>query len=312
MGLGCWGLGGDAYGQITEDSSKEILNVAQSEGTRFFDTSPSYGFGLSETRLGSFLTSKRDKLIATKVGLNPHTGTEMPFDLSEKGMRLSLAQSLQRLRVDALSLVQIHSPPLDVLEHFPNLIADLDRIRSEGTVVDWGISLRNPSHVKFFSKLFPWVSYQVNFSLIDQRAMPIFENLSLNKSKIIARTPLNFGFLTENFNMEAAKRDAFSHLSKWSMSQLEVWQKSADSMKKVAREWDMKIQHLALRFVLDSGIADIMIPGVMSTTELKENLLALKAPQLESWQISRLRDIYEDIEKDFRITTPFEYKLRGH
>ena len=310
LGLGCWGLGADAYGSLSEESSLEILNTAQNEDIRFFDTSPSYGNGLSELRLGRYLKEDKKRFIATKVGLQPHTGVEMPFDLSIGGIRKSIESSLARLQLESLPLAQVHSPPVDVLKFFPNLIKDLETIQNEGLVATWGVSLQKPEHVKFFSNLFSWSSYQVNFSLIDQRAPQEFEKVQ-KQSTIIARTPLNFGFLTENFDYQKVRQDKLSHLSKWSENQLLAWGTASDQMLILAKEWGIKLQHLALRFILDSGFANVVIPGAVSATELRENLLALKIPPLESWQIIKIRETYEKIEGLLVINSPFRYKLNS-
>jgi aryl-alcohol dehydrogenase-like predicted oxidoreductase len=310
LGLGCWGLGGDAYGDLPEESSREILDLAQKEDIRFFDTSPSYGNGLSEFRLGSYIKDDKKRFIATKVGLQAHTGIEMPFDLSSNGIRESIQSSVARLRLETLPLVQVHSPPIDVLDSFPNLIKDLETMQNEGLVANWGVSLQKPQHVKFFSNLFSWSSYQVNFSLIDQRAMKEFEDI-LEQEIIIARTPLNFGFLTENFEYRKVIQDRQSHLSKWSGSQLLAWETASNQMLNIAREWGIKLQYLALRFILDSGFANVVIPGAVSATQLRDNLLALQIHPLENWQIIRIRETYERVEKVLAIDSPFRYKFNN-
>ena len=51
LGLGCWGLGGDAYGPIFLPAS-EIVNKAIEVGYNYFDTAPTYGQGKSELVIG--------------------------------------------------------------------------------------------------------------------------------------------------------------------------------------------------------------------------------------------------------------------
>ena len=47
-----------------------ILDAAWESGSRYFDTAPLYGLGLSETRLNRFLRGKKrdDYVLSTKVG----------------------------------------------------------------------------------------------------------------------------------------------------------------------------------------------------------------------------------------------------
>lgn len=50
-GFGASGLG-NLGRQITETAALETLNAAWEAGFRYYDTSPLYGYGLSELRLG--------------------------------------------------------------------------------------------------------------------------------------------------------------------------------------------------------------------------------------------------------------------
>ncbi|MCR8719353.1 aldo/keto reductase, partial [Pseudomonas syringae] len=69
-----FGMGGTQIGNIFAPISDEqadlVLQAAWNAGVRLYDTSPFYGFGLSEYRLGRFLRGKdpADYVISTKVG----------------------------------------------------------------------------------------------------------------------------------------------------------------------------------------------------------------------------------------------------
>jgi D-threo-aldose 1-dehydrogenase len=65
------GLGTGLLGSLHEDEPwREIIKTAWSAGVRSFDTSPYYGFGTSEVRLGRALVEhdRGDYVISTKVG----------------------------------------------------------------------------------------------------------------------------------------------------------------------------------------------------------------------------------------------------
>src|SRR5271163_999257 len=69
FGFGSAYLGG-LYDRVSGDMAKLTLDAAWSGGVRFFDTSPYYGHGLAEHRLGSCLIDKpRDEFVlTTKIG----------------------------------------------------------------------------------------------------------------------------------------------------------------------------------------------------------------------------------------------------
>lgn len=68
------GLGGaplgDLFTALREEQAQQILQTAWDGGVRYFDTSPFYGYGKSEHRMGHFLRQQpRDEfVISTKVG----------------------------------------------------------------------------------------------------------------------------------------------------------------------------------------------------------------------------------------------------
>ncbi|WP_206012164.1 aldo/keto reductase, partial [Pseudomonas viridiflava] len=61
---------GNIFAPISDEQAAAVLQSAWDSGVRLFDTSPFYGFGLSEYRLGRFLHNRNpdDYVISTKVG----------------------------------------------------------------------------------------------------------------------------------------------------------------------------------------------------------------------------------------------------
>ena len=308
IGLGCWGFGGDAYGDINFDSSLSIVQKAEELGVEYFDTAPSYGDGKCELILGQ--ASKKDtSLIGTKVGMKSHNGVEIPFDFSEKGIRDSIAKSLHRLRRNSLDLVQLHSPPIEIVENTPNLVKIMDSIESEGLVKSWGISIAKPKDITFFHNYYSWKSIEFNFSLIDQRFFEFKDYFEGTKAKLIVRTPLNFGFLTEVSRTGKLIQDSNSHLSKWNISQIRRWEDASRVMKNLAHLWEYPLEILALRYILDIGFFDYVIPGAMSTIELEKNLSTYNFKPLNNDQVSKIYEEYNKIEKQLKLNSPFKTKV---
>src|SRR6187200_2169782 len=62
---------GNLYRAIDDATAKATIDRALEQGIRYFDTAPHYGFGLSESRLGSALSNAshaQDVLVSSKVG----------------------------------------------------------------------------------------------------------------------------------------------------------------------------------------------------------------------------------------------------
>ncbi len=117
---------GNLYRAISELAAQDALNAAWDSGCRYFDTSPLYGLGLSETRLNHFLRGKPrgEYVISTKVGRmlqvcppDQRTGIgkffDTPsrcqvYDYSHDGIMRSLEFSLERLGLDRVDVLYVH------------------------------------------------------------------------------------------------------------------------------------------------------------------------------------------------------------
>ena len=140
-----------------------MLDAAWDAGIRYFDTSPFYGHGKSEHRVGEFLRDKPrgELVVSTKVGrilvptrdrssldesfyVNP-LPFAIRFDYSYDGIMRSYEDSLQRLGLSHVELLYIHD--LDLMFHetearlqalFVELATSgwraLDQLRSSGQV----------------------------------------------------------------------------------------------------------------------------------------------------------------------------------
>ncbi len=122
VGLGTAPLGG-LYESVSAEAARDTVDAAWALGIRCFDTAPLYGSGLAEQRLGQALAGRPRNAytVSTKVGrvlrpgkANPEfDGTpplEPVFDYSREGVRRSLAESLERLQLDAVDIALLHDP----------------------------------------------------------------------------------------------------------------------------------------------------------------------------------------------------------
>jgi len=154
---------GDLYARLEEGGAVSTVAAARAAGMTLFDTSPLYGNGLGELRLGAGLRQggREGVVLSTKVGrvMDPRqsppptpTGVDtrgfvggVPhralFDYSYDGTLRSFEQSLLRLGVDQIDILLIHD--VDVWTHGEGYEARfreamdgaypaLDRLRQEG------------------------------------------------------------------------------------------------------------------------------------------------------------------------------------
>lgn len=132
------------------NAQRDVVAAAIEAGINWFDTAPGYGAGSSEANLGRALSeikSVQPIHIATKVRI-PLDSTEQIGDV----IRRSVEESLQRLRVTSVSLLQLHNgittrrgdepasiTPDDILSR--GGVADaFDRLRDEGMILHMGLT----------------------------------------------------------------------------------------------------------------------------------------------------------------------------
>src|ERR1700751_34308 len=107
LGFGASSLGG-VFHQIDPEGCVKTVWAALDGGINFFDVSPAYGETLAETNLGKALKGiARDRYyLATKVG--SYSEARGDYDYSASRTERSLSESLDRLGVDYVDLIQCH------------------------------------------------------------------------------------------------------------------------------------------------------------------------------------------------------------
>ena len=278
VGMGCWGIGSDAYGRQDDDVSLGALRAALDAGITFFDTADVYGAGHSEELVGEAVKQwGRDSIvIATKVGSLPHSGREMPHIFTPEHIRQACEASLRRLQTDYIDLYQLHSPPLDTDKarlEFHGAISELDILRVAGKIRAVGVSVKSPEDALTAYPIPAVDVLQVNFNLIDQRILEsgLLEMVTTSRGPgLIARTPLAFGFLSSRYQ-PGHKFQKPHHLAYWPQQQIDTWAKAPSAFAEIKPEaatWT----EFALGFILSHASISTVIPGMLTPDEVRSNL----------------------------------------
>lgn len=124
---------------IDEDEGIRAVEAAFRRGINFYDTSPFYGDTRSETVLGKALKRlPRDKVVvATKVG---RYGQDT-FDFSAARVTDSIYESLTRLQLDYVDIIQCHDIEFGSLDQImEETLPALAKLREKGVVRHIGIT----------------------------------------------------------------------------------------------------------------------------------------------------------------------------
>lgn len=297
-----FGMGGTQIGNIfapiSDDQADSVLQAAWNAGVRLYDTSPFYGFGLSEYRLGRFLRGKNpaDYVISTKVGrvLSAAGGVRAdhaiwkspaPFnyryDYTAAGTRRSVEDSLQRLGLPRIDIVFIHdlSPDNTELEGGweaayqvarTGAMVELEKMRAEGLIKAWGFGVNTPNAVvKALTSDDPTpdiVLLACQYSLLDHRdaLRNTFPALKRKGTSVVVGTPLNDGFL--------GGRSRYNFSPDIPAGAVE---KRARIMA-IASQHGIDIHTAALQFAAAHPQVSAIIPGARSPGQIIANVQAMK------------------------------------
>jgi aryl-alcohol dehydrogenase-like predicted oxidoreductase len=301
IGFGTWGIGGNAYGRVDENESKKALQTAFESGINFYDTADLYGNGHSEELLGEVFAGRRDQvIIASKGGTLPHTTFEMPQDFSSLHIKEAMMGSLKRLKTDYIDLYLLHSPKIEDILRNDDLLHTLETSKKEGKIRAYGISARTPGDAMRAIDEFNFNVVEVNFNLIDQRALEngLFTRAGKDKLGLIIRTPLTFGYLTGKLRGDEQFQST-DHRANWPKDQLKRWANAPQLFSFLFEGKSRTPAQMALRFCLDFEVVSTVIPGMMNVWEVLENVMASDVPSLTVQEMDLIMLIYKEKESEF-------------
>ena len=135
IGFGAWAIGGggwiEGWGPQDDDRSIAAIHRALDQGVNWIDTAGAYGLGHSEVVIERALRGLAERpLVFTKCTSTWDEAGNISSRLDAGSIRREVEGSLQRLRVEALDLCQLHMPVPDdeIEEGWTTLVA----LRDEG------------------------------------------------------------------------------------------------------------------------------------------------------------------------------------
>jgi L-galactose dehydrogenase len=197
IGLGASSLGGGVFGAVAEQDAIRTVHLALDRGVRLIDVAPFYAYTRAETVLGKALRDvPRDRyVLATKVG---RYGDD-EFDFSIERVRRSMEESLSRLGVDYVDLIQAHDVEYgDLRQIQAETIPALHRLVDEGKarfVGATGYPLKPLRYLAEHARLDTVLSYN-HLSLNDTTLLNVLPEFNARGVGVINAAPLSQGLLT--------------------------------------------------------------------------------------------------------------------
>lgn len=208
LSFGASSLGG-VFHSIREEEGIKAVHTAVEQGINFIDVSPYYGHLKAEIVLGKALRQiPREKFyISTKVGRYGRDGINT-WDYSAKRVTESVYESMERLHVDYIDLINVHDIEFQAgLEGGLQKIVDetlpaLIELRRKGIVRHVGITDLQPENLRWVvdhvedgtvESILNFCHYSLNDTLLADY-IGFFERHGVG---IINASPLSMGLLSQ-------------------------------------------------------------------------------------------------------------------
>jgi len=289
IGFGAWAIGGMNWGKTDDEVSKKALRTAVEKGVTFIDTADVYGFGHSEELIREVLQEqgKGNIIVATKAGNDFYNSTQKddegygPIRQNyEKDYLIGAAEkSLKRLAVDALDILQLHSPDTEKLKLEEPWEA-LARLKKDGKIryAGWSVqSFQETAQAFVLDEHHQLIDcIQVRYNLLEREAeKELFPRAIKYGIGVIVRIPLLFGFLSGKFDDKTRFSEDDHRRMNLSPEKLKNYLHQLKNVKEVfeTNSRQSKVT-TSLRFCLSHPACQTAIPGAKTAEQVRENCLA--------------------------------------
>lgn len=203
LGFGASSLGG-VFHDIREAEGIKAVHTAVDNGINFIDVSPYYGHYKAETVLGKALKEiERDRYyLSTKVGRYGVNGVNT-WDYSAKRVTASVYESMERLNIDYIDLINVHDVEFaDLNQVVEETLPALVKLREEGVVKHVGITDLQPENLKWVIEHVPAGTIEsvlcfCHYSLNDEMILDYLDFFEANNIGVVNASPFSMGLLTK-------------------------------------------------------------------------------------------------------------------
>ncbi len=288
------GFGGAPLGNLFEELNEtdcfEIVKKSYEMNINLFDTSPLYGYGLSEHRIGNFLKTIDPDCyyLSTKVGryLTPqrnyfkkgkfkgHLNFIPHFDYSYDGVMRSFDQSIHRLAVSKIDICLIHDVDRynfgnEVDHYFKQAMNGaykaLNDLKEQKVIKAIGVGLNDADICTRFANEgdFDCMLLAGRYTLLDQTALDEFFPIAKkNNIGIILGGVFNSGILAKGIGDDITYR--------YDKIPINIKQKYK-KISKICLEYNVPVPAAALQFSYANKVISSMILGVDRLEQIDQN-----------------------------------------
>lgn len=278
IGLGFSALGASEKPPLPDIEVEAIFKAALALSIRRFDTSPLYGGGQSEDRLGRLLSGvPRDSyVLSTKIGRYRPYGEVLSdqrnnptdvYDYSADATFRSVEKSLERLGTDRLDIIYVHDCDNFIDEATKQALPALIKLRDQGVVGRVGIGSNHTStHEAMLDRAELDILMVANsYSLLTQDAGErLFPMCQRRGVSVELAAPFNSGIL-------AVGADEASATYRYAPPEPDILQKTR-KIEAVCRAHAVPLKRAALQYCARHPAVEKVVLGLVPPDALQSNL----------------------------------------
>jgi aryl-alcohol dehydrogenase-like predicted oxidoreductase len=247
LGFGAMRITGKGIWGEPEDRPEALrtLKRVPELGIDFIDTADSYGPDVSEELIHEALFPYEEMLIATKAGFQRTGPGVWKMDGRPEWLRSQALSSCKRLGVKRIDLWQLHRIDPKVPRHAQ--FAAIKSMIDDGIIRFAGLSEVSVADIEEASEVFPVVSVQNRYNLVDRGSEDVLDYCEANGIGFIPWYPLAAGDLA----------------------------KEGSILDRIAKKHGAAPSQIALACVLKRSPVMLPIPGTSKVKHLEENVAAV-------------------------------------
>ena len=288
LGLGAAAVG-NLYRAISDEDAGQVLDAAKHCGVRYIDTAPHYGAGLSEQRIGAFLSSQSIPFaLSTKVGrvLRPAASADesgegfvdiplfrSEFDYTTGGIRAAFAGSCERLGVDRVEALFLHD--IGALVHgskhpavlelaLAESLPTMEAMKAEGEARFIGLGVNEIEVCRDVLAAFPLdlILLAGRYTLFEHSdALCFMAEMAEAGVGIVIGGPFNSGLLVQS-DMSALRYN-YQAAPAWAIERVEA-------LRAVCDAFSVSLPAAALAFAGAHPAVKAVIPGAQTAHQMRE------------------------------------------
>ncbi|WP_136588932.1 aldo/keto reductase [Salinigranum halophilum] len=301
--LGCMSFGTSSWRDwvLDEEAGLELVERAIDLGINFFDTANMYSDGESERVLGKALEGRRDEnVVATKVYFQMDESDPNSGGLSRKAIEQEVENSLSRLGMDTVDLLQTHrfddDTPLETTMRALDDVVRRGQARYLGASSMWAHQFAEALHTADSRGTERFLTMQNHYNLLyreeEREMLPLCAKQGVG---VVPWSPLARGYLTRpHEEFDATVRGETDDYARQHPYFEGGGREVNERVQELAAEKDVKMAQVALSWLLHKEWVDAPIVGTTSVEHLEDAVEALDISLSDS-DIEWLEEPYQPV-----------------